>query len=368
MPDTEPTSDIAALTVQLLSAYLANNTVSADDLPGLIRSTRAALVEDSAPAQAEPEAPTYTPAVSVRKSLASADHILSLIDGKPYKTLKRHLASNGLTPEQYRERYNLPASYPMIAPSFAARRREIAEKIGLGNRKAAAGSSATSSPASADVSAELSPSSKPASGTVKPKPAAKTASAATPKPKQRKAASRTDAPQAPASAVAAPSAKPVKKPAKAAAEPDPVAPEGPKAPKARKALAKSPSAGAETGTIPAVEVAPDTAEPETAAAKVETAAAASAETRTPEEAATSPGTTRKQPVKRMARTPKPSITSAGSVPVAQETPAVAEKPKRRRKLGLFGNEAAEATTAVETTAPAIAEAKPRRKRQVVKAR
>jgi predicted transcriptional regulator len=135
MPETQTTPDIAALTVQLLSAYLSNNTVAAEDLAGLIRSTRTALVEDNAPAAVEPEAPTFTPAVSARKSLSSPDHILSLIDGKPYKTLKRHLASNGLTPEQYRERYNLPASYPMVAPTFAARRREIAEQIGLGNSR-----------------------------------------------------------------------------------------------------------------------------------------------------------------------------------------------------------------------------------------
>ncbi|EZP71535.1 MULTISPECIES: MucR family transcriptional regulator [Novosphingobium] len=363
MPDTEPTSDIAALTVQLLSAYLANNTVSADDLAGLIRSTRAALVEDSAPEQAEPEAPIFTPAVSVRKSLASADHILSLIDGKPYKTLKRHLASNGLTPEQYRERYNLSATYPMVAPSFAARRREIAEKIGLGKREAAVGSSAMPSPTSADVSAELSPSSEPASAPVKPKPAAKTKSAGTPKPKQRKA----DAHHAPASSVAAPSAKTVKEAGKAAAEPAPVMPKRRNEKKAGKALANSPSSGAKTGAVPAVEIPSNTAEPETAAPKVETAAVASAETRKPEKAATG-ATRRKQPVKRMARTPEPARESAASIPVVEETAEVVEKPKRRRKLGLFGNEAAEGTTAVETTVPAVAEAKPRRKRQATKAK
>ena len=66
-----------------------------------------------------------TPAISVRKSLASADFILSLIDGKPYKTLKRHLAQHGLTPEQYRERYKLPKSYPMVAPAYSEARRAV---------------------------------------------------------------------------------------------------------------------------------------------------------------------------------------------------------------------------------------------------
>src|SRR3546814_16647843 len=71
------------------------------------------------------------PAVSVRKSLASSEHILSLIDGKPYKTLKRHLAVNGLTPDEYRERYGLPKSYPLVAKSYSeARRRSEERRVG----------------------------------------------------------------------------------------------------------------------------------------------------------------------------------------------------------------------------------------------
>jgi predicted transcriptional regulator len=83
--------------------------------------------------QGEP-APTYEPAVTVRKSLSSPDHIISLIDGKPYKTLRRHLSGHGLTPEQYRERYNLKPDYPMVAPSYAEARRAMAKKIGLGSK------------------------------------------------------------------------------------------------------------------------------------------------------------------------------------------------------------------------------------------
>jgi predicted transcriptional regulator len=138
MAENEKQSDIASLTVELLSAYLANNAVPSADLAGLIQSTRAALTQDGAPAAPEAEQPTFTPAVTARKSLASPEHIVSMIDGKPYKTLKRHLSANALTPESYRERYNLPASYPMVAPAFAAKRREIAERIGLGNKRAAA--------------------------------------------------------------------------------------------------------------------------------------------------------------------------------------------------------------------------------------
>lgn len=155
MADTEQ-PDVAALTVQLLSAYLANNTVAHTDIADLVRTTKAALIEDTAPAPTEPEAPAHTPAVAVRKSLASPDHILSLIDGKPYKTLKRHLTSHGLTPASYRERYGLPASYPMVAPGFAAQRRAIAERIGLGRRTpiastVPAGATLDASPAQPEV-------------------------------------------------------------------------------------------------------------------------------------------------------------------------------------------------------------------------
>ena len=74
------------------------------------------------------------PATTARRSLASPDHIISLIDGKPYKTLRRHLGTHGLTPEQYRERYKLKADYSMVAPSYSEARRSMAKKIGLGQK------------------------------------------------------------------------------------------------------------------------------------------------------------------------------------------------------------------------------------------
>lgn len=130
MADTDKT-DLAQLTVQLLSSYLSNNIVPREDLADLIKTTRAALSVE-APASPKPE---YVPTVSVRKSLASAEHIISLIDGKPYKMLKRHLAQHGLTPAQYRERYNLPSDYPMTAKAYSEERRATAARIGLGSRK-----------------------------------------------------------------------------------------------------------------------------------------------------------------------------------------------------------------------------------------
>jgi predicted transcriptional regulator len=88
----------------------------------------------AAPAAEAATAEEHIPAVSVRKSLASRDHIISMIDGKPYKTLRRHLSTNGLTPEEYRARYNLKADYPMVAESYSEARRAMAKTIGLGRK------------------------------------------------------------------------------------------------------------------------------------------------------------------------------------------------------------------------------------------
>ncbi len=140
--DTEQ-PDFTAMTVQLLSAYFSNNQVPAGDIAGIIEATRGAL-ERKATTET-PAAPEYVPAVSIRKSLGSREHIISMLDGKPYKTLKRHLATNGLTPAEYRERYNLPADYPMIAPAYSEHRRAVAAQIGLGRRVGA--KSATEAPA-----------------------------------------------------------------------------------------------------------------------------------------------------------------------------------------------------------------------------
>lgn len=84
-------------------------------------------VEDTAPVE-------YTPAVSVRKSLADPQYIVSMIDGKKYRSLKRHLGSHGLSPDDYRTRYGLKASYPMTAPGYSEARREVAKKLGLGRK------------------------------------------------------------------------------------------------------------------------------------------------------------------------------------------------------------------------------------------
>ena len=124
---------LTELTVDLLAAFVSNNSVRSEDLPGLITSTHAALASLGDDASG-PDASSgnFTPAVSARKSLASREHIVSMIDGKAYRTLKRHLSTHGLTPAEYRARYGLPASYPMVAPAYSDQRRQMAKKIGLG--------------------------------------------------------------------------------------------------------------------------------------------------------------------------------------------------------------------------------------------
>lgn len=127
-------ADLLALTAEIVSSHVANNRIAAGELPALIQSVHGALAGlDGFVAEAA-AAPEHAPAVSVRKSVASPDFILSLIDGRPYKALKRHLANHGLTPAAYRERYGLKADYPMVAPAYAETRRMLAKTIGLGRK------------------------------------------------------------------------------------------------------------------------------------------------------------------------------------------------------------------------------------------
>ncbi|WP_066924744.1 MucR family transcriptional regulator [Methylobacterium sp. CCH5-D2] len=119
----------------IVAAYVSNNHVQVGELPALIAATHAALVglgQPTAPAEPDVEKPS---AAQIRKSVTD-DGIVSFIDGKTYKTLKRHLTTNGLDPRAYRERYGLPANYPMVTATYAAQRSALARSIGLG-RKAA---------------------------------------------------------------------------------------------------------------------------------------------------------------------------------------------------------------------------------------
>src|SRR5215212_480853 len=120
------------LAADIVSAFLSHNNVSAEDLPSLISQVHTALENLGKPAQKEPE--KLVPLVSIKKSI-TPDYLISLEDGKRYKSLKRHLAGRGLTPEQYREKWNLPSDYPMTAPSYSAKRSELARSLGLGQKR-----------------------------------------------------------------------------------------------------------------------------------------------------------------------------------------------------------------------------------------
>lgn len=123
---------IITLTADIVAAYVANNSVSVSDLPASIAGVHAALTRLGTPTVATPV--TQEPAVSIRNSI-KPDFIVCLEDGKKMKMLKRHLMTAfGMTPDAYRAKWDLPASYPMVAPNYAATRRALAVKIGLGRK------------------------------------------------------------------------------------------------------------------------------------------------------------------------------------------------------------------------------------------
>ena len=139
MTDThdEATETLAVVTAELVAAYVSNNPVPAAELPALIARVHGAIAglvsgtltaETGTASQPDIDRPS---AAQIRKSVRP-DGIVSFIDGKTYKTLKRHLTSHGLDPRAYRDRYGLPADYPMVAPAYAEQRSALAKAIGLG--------------------------------------------------------------------------------------------------------------------------------------------------------------------------------------------------------------------------------------------
>ena len=130
--ETDMAETLITLTSDIVAAHVSNNSVAVDDVPTLISNVYAALSGldgSSAPEQARPD-----PAVSVRASVKK-DHIVCLDCGKKMKMLKRHLSTeHGITPDEYRQRWELPGDYPMVAPDYADTRRDLAKKIGLGRK------------------------------------------------------------------------------------------------------------------------------------------------------------------------------------------------------------------------------------------
>ena len=133
MPDAH---ELISLTADIVSAHVSNNSVVTSDLSGLISSIHDALARLGQSVEAETSRPE--PAVSIRASV-KPDHIICLEDGKKLKMLKRYLRTNyDMTPEQYREKWGLPRDYPMVAPAYAATRKELAVRLGLGRKPAGA--------------------------------------------------------------------------------------------------------------------------------------------------------------------------------------------------------------------------------------
>jgi len=121
------------LTAQIVAAYLGNNSVPSGDIANLINQVHAALTRVvGAPATMPAEA--LKPAVPVKRSIAS-DYIVCLEDGKKFKSLRRHLRTLNMTPQQYREKWGLPPDYPMVAPNYAAARSQLAKQMGLGQQR-----------------------------------------------------------------------------------------------------------------------------------------------------------------------------------------------------------------------------------------
>jgi predicted transcriptional regulator len=133
MPDQIEHNDLLALTADIVSSHVANNSVAVNDLPQLIQNVYATLSGLGTPQKA-PEV-KLEPAVPIRSSI-KPDYIVCLEDGKKLKMLKRHLmTAYGMTPDEYRTKWGLPADYPMVAPNYAEARRQLAKSIGLGTTK-----------------------------------------------------------------------------------------------------------------------------------------------------------------------------------------------------------------------------------------
>jgi predicted transcriptional regulator len=132
MSDAPTARELPTLTTQIVAAYVSNNPVPVGELPSLIRQVHSALVNVGVPTEVVAERPQ--PAVPIKRSV-TPDYIICLEDGKKLKMLKRHLKTAfNMSPDEYRDRWELPADYPMVAPNYATQRSRLAKQIGLGTR------------------------------------------------------------------------------------------------------------------------------------------------------------------------------------------------------------------------------------------
>ncbi len=124
--------ELVELTSDIVSAYVANNKISMGELPEVISAVHSALRGLDEKKQPEPE--KLTPIVPIKKTI-TPDFLISLEDGRKYKSLKRHLSGRGLTPADYREKWGLARDYPMVAPNYAKQRSDLAKALGLGQQR-----------------------------------------------------------------------------------------------------------------------------------------------------------------------------------------------------------------------------------------
>ena len=131
MQENNKSGSILSLTAEIVAAHVANNTVSVNDLPHLIQQVHHTL---STVGNKGAQAPRPEPAVAIKKSI-TPEYVICLEDGKKLKMLKRHLkTAYNMTPDQYRERWDLPPDYPMVAPNYARQRSQLARDLGLGTK------------------------------------------------------------------------------------------------------------------------------------------------------------------------------------------------------------------------------------------
>jgi predicted transcriptional regulator len=130
-PDIQP-QELVELTSEIVSAYVANNKIPPAELPEVIASVHTALRKLDEKKQPEPEKPA--PLMPIKKTI-TPDYLVSLEDGRRYKSLKRHLSGRGLSPQEYRDKWGLPKDYPMVAPNYAKQRSELAKALGLGQQR-----------------------------------------------------------------------------------------------------------------------------------------------------------------------------------------------------------------------------------------
>jgi len=146
MTETQDAPNYLELAADIVAAFVSHNSLPAADLPGLLTTVNQALQNLGSGSSLQVDEASKEPAVPIKKSVTQ-DYIICLDDGKKFKSLKRHLRSvYDLTPDQYRAKWGLPPTYPMVAPNYAAARSELAKRMGLGQQRRQSGQAEASAP------------------------------------------------------------------------------------------------------------------------------------------------------------------------------------------------------------------------------